>query len=78
MSEHSYGIHRLINTCPESCITIQCYLNDERTGEYFSVVGRGNFPSGEDDFLDHYFPQNDWENYLNGVTAKKKEDRVFI
>ena len=69
MSEYSYGIHRLINNFSESCITIQCYLNGKRTAEVFSVVGRGKFSYGEDDFLDHYFPENDWENYLNGVTA---------
>ena len=60
MSEHSYGVHRLINSFKQTCITIQSYLNGENTTGTFSVVGKGKFAFGEDDFLGQYTPQNDW------------------
>ena len=78
MSEHSYGVHRLINSFAQTCITIQSYLNGDNTTGTFSVVGKGKFEFGEDNFLGQYAPQNDWENYLMGNTAKTEEDKSFI
>ena len=42
------------------------------------MVGKGKFEFGEDNFLGQYAPQNDWENYLMGNTAKTEEDKSFI
>ena len=70
MSEHSYGVHRLINSFDQTCITIQSYFNGENTNGTFSVVGKGKFEFGEDEFLGQYTPQNDWENYIKGHTAE--------
>ncbi len=68
MSEHSFGIHRLINLRAQTCLSLQAYYHSQYSNEIFSFIDeREKKVEGKDTkILDYceYYPQNDWRNYL--------------
>ena len=88
LSEYSFGIHRLVNLRPETCITLQSYYRSHDTTEYFTFVDKSTKTEGKDSLFEFY-PQNDWINYINlvnehpeGLTPEQQkewdEDIKFI
>jgi hypothetical protein len=76
LSEESFGIHRLINIHPQTCLTLQAYYHNSNTAEFFSVVRE---KEKKHEYVE-YYPQNDWKNYLELVNGSniEKSDKKFI
>ena len=71
LSEYSFGIHRLVNLHPEVTLCLQAYYHNEDTTEYFTFVDKKEEEGKDPRTLNEFYPQNDWENYINLVETKK-------